>query len=177
MQVICRVPLFKHCTDFIPIMASRLVTSAPHCPNLLHIIKLWHLWINTMSWCRTGCSLSVLPLTILALLFLHLWTRCVLAAWGHTSCYHTWTAVCWAEADESAGCVFGCFHGDLNGRRQRLALQLWDDMVFVCLLHTGDVQQPAIQSEMPLRPWVVLIREVGFAVPPGVCGKAFTVAV
>lgn len=62
MQVICRVPLFKHCTDFIPIMASRLVTSAPHCPNLLHIIKLWHLWINTMSWCRTGCSLCPPPL-------------------------------------------------------------------------------------------------------------------
>lgn len=56
----------------------------------------------------------------------------MLAARGFTSCHHTWTAVCWAEADESAGCVFGCFHGDLNGRRQRLALQLWDDMVFVC---------------------------------------------
>lgn len=31
-----------------------------------------------------------------------------------------------------AGCVFGCFHGDPNGRRQHLALPPWADMLFVC---------------------------------------------
>lgn len=42
-----------------------------------------------------------------------------------------------------------------------------------------DVQQPAIQSEMPLRPWIVIIWETGCTLPQwggGVVGQPFTVA-
>lgn len=92
---------------------------------------------------------------------------------------HTRDAVCWAGADRSADCVFGCFHGDPNGRRHHLALQL---SRHVCLLYSlvvlpnalSDVQQPAIQNEMPHRLWILFIWELGDALFPGVSEQAFT---
>lgn len=56
----------------------------------------------------------------------------------------------------------------------------------VCLLHLlvvffffntlCDVQQPAIQSEMPLRLWIVFICEMGFTYPLGTAGQCCSTA-